>query len=123
MTFTVAGIAVDQASIVVDEAFADESIQLDVGVLRRALPRRLLPGSARDAARRCRRRCRFRAEVEALVPQEPIEFQTLERIEEIVDRAVRPQVVALTVFGLLTAAAGVLLLAQALTRQLSVDAR
>jgi len=121
MTFVVAGVGVDQANIVVDEAFADEAIVLTTAFYDAhaadayflAVLVTLRAGAADLPA--------FRTSVEALAPGEPIEFQTLDRITDTVDRAVRPQVVALTLFGLVVGITGALVLAQALTRQLAVD--
>ena len=121
LTFTVAGVGVQQQNIVVDEAFANEVLLLtpafyasraeDASFIAVQVS---LGDGADDLAS-------FRAGVEALAPGEAIEFQTLARIGATVDRAVRPQVVALMLFGLAAAAAGLLVLAQALARQLAFD--
>ena len=120
-TFLVAGVGVEQQNIVVDEAFANEVLLLTpafydayaedayfVGVLV------TLRGGANDLAA-------FRAGVEALAPGEAIEFQTLVRIRAAVERSVRPPVVALNIFGLTTAFAGLLVLTQAVARQLAIE--
>ena len=117
-TFLVAGVGVQQQNIVVDEAFANEVILLTPAFYAThaedayfLVVQASLHEGPRDLAS-------FRAGVEALVPEEAIEFQTLPRITATVERAIRPQVAALTLFGVTTAAAGLLVIAQALARQL-----
>lgn len=121
MTFVVTGIGLDQSNIVVDEAFADDAIVLTSAFYEQHANDAYfisLHATLRDGASGVPS---FRAGVEALAPAEPIEFQTLTRISATVDRAVRPQVVALVLFGLVAAVAGLLVLVQSLSRHLAVD--
>jgi hypothetical protein len=64
----------------------------------------------------------FRKAVEAMVPDETIEFESTARIGETVDRAVRPYVVALDLFAVAIALTGLLVIGQALARQRFLDA-
>jgi hypothetical protein len=61
----------------------------------------------------------FRRAVDALVPDETVEYQTTSATTQLMARAVRPQVWALGVFALLAALAGLLVVAQALHRSLA----
>ena len=63
----------------------------------------------------------LRAEIEALVPDEPIEFQRHATIADSVERAVRPQVIAIAAFALCVALAGLLLVGQAISRLLRAE--
>lgn len=121
-TATVTGIGVTPEQIVVDEGFALPRLLLSAA-FREAHPEasvafwgalvRLRHGSADLPA--------FRRSVEALVPEEPIAFQSLERTLEKADRAVRPSVGALTIFAAVVALTGLLVVGQALARQTALD--
>ena len=63
----------------------------------------------------------LRADIEGLVPDEPIEFQSHATITNSVERAVRPQVIAVAAFALLVAVTGLLLIGQAVGRLLRAD--
>ena len=64
----------------------------------------------------------FRAAVEATVPEETIAFQTRRSIEAQAERAIRPQVAALQVFTLVAGLIGLVIVAQAISRRLQLDA-
>ncbi|HEY5697309.1 MAG TPA: FtsX-like permease family protein [Acidimicrobiales bacterium] len=64
----------------------------------------------------------FRAAVEATVPGETIAFQTLPSIEAQAERAIRPQVAALRVFTLVAGLIGLVIVGQAVSRRLQLDA-
>jgi hypothetical protein len=64
----------------------------------------------------------FRRGVQALVPDEPIAFQSQARVATKVERAVRPAVGALGTFALVVAVTGVLVVGQAIARQTVLDA-
>ena len=65
---------------------------------------------------------RFREQVEALVPDETVATQTALEVEDQVDRAVRPEVSALLVFSLVAMAVALVVVGQALSRRLQLDA-
>ncbi len=65
---------------------------------------------------------RFRNAVEALVPEEPIAFQSRTVVQEQFDRAVRPQVAALVIFSVVAAGVGLVVVGQAISRRLQQDA-
>ncbi len=65
----------------------------------------------------------FQAAAEALVPQEPLAFQTRGSVEDQADRAVRPYVEALTLFALLAGVVVLVVVSQAISRRLQADAR
>ena len=73
---------------------------------------RLAPGATEDD---------LRADIEGLAPDEPIEFQSHATITNSVERAVRPQVIAVAAFALLVAVTGLLLVGQAVGRLLRAD--
>ena len=64
----------------------------------------------------------FRAAVEATVPGETIAFQTRRSIEAQAERAIRPQVAALRVFTLVAGLIGLVIVGQAISRRLQLDA-
>ncbi|MET0665704.1 MAG: FtsX-like permease family protein [Acidimicrobiales bacterium] len=64
----------------------------------------------------------FRAAVEATVPGQTIAFQTRPSIEAQAERAIRPQVAALRVFTLVAGLIGLVIVAQAISRRLQLDA-
>ncbi|HEY8059903.1 MAG TPA: hypothetical protein VID94_14170, partial [Acidimicrobiales bacterium] len=64
----------------------------------------------------------FRAAVEATAPGETIAFQTLPSIEAQAERAIRPQVAALRVFTLVAGLIGLVIVGQAVSRRLQLDA-
>ena len=117
----VVGIGVDQNEIVVDQGFDNPGAFLGPA-FRRTHPDtvvqywgevvRLRPGT--DPAR-------FQHQVEALVPDEAIAFQTIANTRAKVDRAVRPQSGALVAFAIVVGFTGLLVIAQTLARQTSLD--
>ncbi len=117
----VVGIGDPFDEIVVDEGFADGSIMLtpafvetyDPAVLYWGGLVRLRPGADED---------QFRAAVEGLVPDEPIAFQSRRGIEDQADRAVAPQVAALGIFSVIAAVVALVIVGQAISRRLQVDA-
>ena len=64
----------------------------------------------------------FRAGVERLVPDEAIAFQSTAKTATKVERAVRPSVLALSVFAIVIGLTGLLVIGQALARQTFLDA-
>ena len=64
----------------------------------------------------------FRAAVEATVPEETIAFQTRPSIEAQAERAIRPQVAALRVFTVVAGLIGLVIVGQAVSRRLQLDA-
>ena len=64
----------------------------------------------------------FRAGVEQLVPDEAVAFQSTAKTATKVARAVRPSVLALTIFAVVIGLTGLLVIGQALARQTFVDA-
>ena len=122
-TATITGIGVMPDEILVDEGFEVGQMLIgpafsrrhpDVGVAYWAEIVRLRRGAA-DLPE-------FRRAVEALVPDEAIAFQSAAATTTKVERAVRPSVGALTVFAVVIALTGVLVIGQALSRQTFLDA-
>jgi hypothetical protein len=122
LALNVVGIGVNPDNIVVDEGFETPAMTLSPAFAKRypdvAKPYwgeivRLRRGAADIPA--------FRAAIEKMAPGEAIAFQTTTVTEAKVARAVRPQVVALAVFALIVAVAGLLLVGQALARQSFLD--
>ena len=64
----------------------------------------------------------FRTAVDALVPDELVVYQTLEATRPKLERAISPGAVTLLVFGLVAAGLGLLLIGQAISRRLQLDA-
>src|SRR5204862_8094657 len=102
LALKVAGIGVNPDAVVVDEGFETPSMTLSPAFAQRcpqgASPYwaeivRLRRGAADIPA--------FRAAIEKMAPGEAIAFQTTTVTEAKVARAVRPQVVALSVFALI----------------------
>lgn len=119
----VVGIGVQPDQIVVDQGFEYSSVVLtpafqarhrDIGVQFFGVIVRLRGGAASIPA--------FRRAVERLVPNEAIAFQTAPVNAAKFDRAVRPDVGALTIFAVVVALTGLLLAGQAIARQSFVDA-
>lgn len=118
---TVTGIGVPIDELVVDEFFQSGSVILPPGFVAEhgremigffGLQVRLAPGATADE---------LRAAVEGLV-DEPIAFQSSERIEEQVDRAVGPEVRAILIFSLIAALVALVVVGQAVSRRLQLDA-
>lgn len=121
--FTVTGVGITPDALVVDEGFDLPFIVVTPAFYARhpdallgfwAGMARLEGGPADEAA--------LREAVEALVPDETIEFQSASRVGATVDRAVRPYVVALELFALAIAVTGLFVIGQALARQRFLDA-
>ena len=114
----VSGIGVSPDSLVVDEGFEAGHMLMSPAFLREhpdtvvgywAEIVRLRRGASDVPA--------FRRAVAAMVPDEAIAFKTERVTAGKVDRAVQPSVGALTVFALVIALTGLLVIGQALTRQ------
>ena len=118
----VAGIAQTPEEIVLDEGFEQSELIATPAFVRRypqadagffGILTRLRRGAADIPA--------FKRAVQALPHQGAIEFQTTPVTEAKVARAVRPQVGALSIFALVIALTGLLLVGQALARQTFLD--
>jgi hypothetical protein len=127
VTFTVTGIGVGSDEVVVDEGF-DEGNLVFTPAFFREYPespdaREFAFWSGLVVLRPGTDVQQFRADVQALVPADDvIEFKTARTTAAAVQRAVRPQAVALAVFTVIVGIAGVLLGVQAITRRLHLDA-
>ena len=64
----------------------------------------------------------FRTAVDELVPDELVVYQTLEATRPKLERAISPGAVTLLAFGLVAAGLGLLLVGQAISRRLQLDA-
>jgi ABC-type lipoprotein release transport system permease subunit len=120
--FHVAGIVVDPYTVTVDEGFATGYVFLTpafwtqhpetaAGYWGEAV--KLRRGAAGLPA--------FRRDLTRIVPDESIALQTLPVTRDKTQRAIRPHADALTFFALAVAFAGLLLVGQALSRQLFVE--
>ena len=119
----IVGVGIDQSTIVTDQGFENPWVFFSPEFLRRhpdvAVPYwgeivRLRPGT--DPAR-------FQRRVEALVPDdEAIAFQTIANTRAKIERAVRPQSGALVAFAIVVGLTGLLVIAQTLARQTTLDA-
>ncbi len=118
----VVGISVDQNEVVVDQGFDFPGAFLGPAFLR-AHPDALVQywgevvrlRSGTDPAQ-------FQRRVERLVPDEAIAFQTIANTRAKVERAVRPQSGALVAFAIVVGLTGLLVIAQTLARQTTLDA-
>jgi hypothetical protein len=116
----ITGVGVDQASIVLDQGFDNATAILTPAFVRKYRPPlmfwgmfvRLRPGADVGA---------FQRHVEALVPNESVAFQTLANTRAKVQRGVRPQAGALTIFAIVVALTGLLVIGQTLVRQTHLD--
>lgn len=119
---SVAGIGVPIDELVVDESFGDGSVVVtpgfwahydepSAGFLGYAV--RLRDGASVDE---------FRRGVEALVPDETVAFQTADAIADQVGRAVDPEASAVRVFTAIAALVALVIVAQAVSRRLQLDA-
>ena len=123
LTLHVVGVGVTPDTIAVDEGFANPQI-LFSPAFATAYPDlpspfwaevvRLRRGAADIAA--------LRRAVARIAPGEAVAFQTTPATAAKVERAVKPQVVALDVFAVVVALAGLLVVGQALARQSFLDA-
>ncbi|MDQ1433067.1 MAG: putative transport system permease protein, partial [Actinomycetota bacterium] len=118
----VAGVGVTPEEIVVDEGFEQSEMLATPAFVRRhpeadagyfGIAVRLEHGSADLPA--------FKRAVQALPHQGAIEFQTAAATDAKVARAVRPQVGALSIFAIVIALSGLLLVGQSLARQTFLD--
>ena len=118
----VAGIGQTPEEIVVDEGFEQSEVMATRAFVRRypeadagffGIAARLRRGAADLPA--------FKRAVQALPHHGAIEFQTSAATQAKVARAVRPQVGALTIFAVVIALTGLLLVGQALARQTFLD--
>jgi hypothetical protein len=117
------GIGVMQDDVVVDPGYVSSSFVFGPG-FRTAHPKldspywgamvKLRPGTSLDA---------FTAKVRALAPGESIAFQRAASVAAEVDDATSPQVMALEAFAALAALLGLVVVAQALSRRMQLDAR
>jgi ABC-type lipoprotein release transport system permease subunit len=119
---TVTGIGRMPDEIVVDEGFENSQLLLTRAFMREN-PEVGIPywGAALRLRNGVAGIPQFRDQVEALVPDEAIAFQTLPKTVTKVDRAVRPSVGALTIFGVVIALTGLLVIGQSLARQTFLD--
>ena len=121
VTLHVAGVGLDATSLVTDQAFDAPQVVLTPAFARRLHPRvvywglvvRLQPGTPMG---------RFEHDVDALVPDESIAYQTLPTTRAKVERAVRPESGALTIFAIVVALIGLFVVGQTLARQTVLDA-
>ena len=123
ITMTVVGIGTALDSLVVDEGFEPQGLFATpafMDVARRPVVApywgafvRLTDPSELDA---------FRTAVDALVPDELVVYQTLEATRPKLERAISPGAVTLLAFGLVAAGLGLLLIGQAISRRLQLDA-
>ena len=118
----IVGIGVDQNEIVVDQGFDNPGAFLGPAFLRTHPDTvvqywgevvRLRPGT--DPAQ-------FQRRVERLVPDEAVAFQTIANTRAKIERAVRPQSGALVAFSIVVGLTGLLVIAQTLARQTTLDA-
>ncbi len=117
----VVGIGQTFDEIVVDEGFGGGSVIVTPAFVQAYEPfspfwgglTQLRPGADLDE---------FQAAVEALVPEEPVAFQSRAAVVEQAERAVRPQVAALAVFAALAAVVALVIVGQAISRRLQADA-
>lgn len=120
---TVTGVAVDGDEIVTDEVYADDGRLVLTPAFYRDHVDSVgfwglyveLAGDEADLAS-------FRAGVERLAGDEAIEFKTSASTTATVQRAIRPQAVALVLFAAVAGLAGLLVSSQTLARQLGADA-
>jgi hypothetical protein len=122
LTLHVVGVGVFPDEIVVDQSFDTPSIFLTPAFRRVhasvkpgyfGVVARLHGGAATVPA--------FRRAVEALAPNEALAFQTSTNTQAKVDRAVQPQVGALSVFAIVMGLTGLLVVGQAVARETFVD--
>jgi ABC-type lipoprotein release transport system permease subunit len=121
--FTITGVLASPDNLVVDEGFESPYTYFTAALLDEH-PGALagFHGAQATLERGARDETAFRRAVEALVPDETVEFQSRARIDETVERAVRPYTVALWAFAIAVAATAVLVLGQAVARQRFLDA-
>jgi ABC-type lipoprotein release transport system permease subunit len=119
---TVTGIGIFPDEIVVDEGFENGQMMV-APAFRRRHPEIGVPywGEIARLRRGARDLPAFRVGVQALVPDEAIAFQSTAKTTTKVERAVRPSVGALTIFAVVIALTGVLVIGQALARQTFLD--
>ncbi|MDQ3354264.1 MAG: hypothetical protein M3507_07280 [Actinomycetota bacterium] len=117
------GVAVGGDEIVADEAYADDGrLVLTPAFYRDHADSVFYWGLYVDLAGDEADLASFRAGVERLAGEEAIEFQTSALTTATVQRAIRPQAVALALFAVVVGLAGLLVAGQALARQLGADA-
>jgi hypothetical protein len=118
----VVGIGVPLDELVVDEDFLSGAIFLPPGVWERydeptggyfGLPVRLAPGTSVDELREA---------VEGLVPRETIAMQSADSIAGQVERAVTPDADAVRLFTVIAGLVAVVIVGQAISRRLQLDA-
>jgi hypothetical protein len=122
LTLHVVGVGVSPDMIAVDEGFANPQIIFSPSFAT-AYPDLASPywGEVVRLRRGAADIPALRRAVARLAPGEAVAFQTLPATAAKVDRAVKPQVVALEVFALVVALAGLLVVGQALARQSFLD--
>ncbi len=122
-TVRIDGIGVTSDGVVVDPGYTPASFLLtpafgaahpDLQVPYWGAMVKLKPGTNVDA---------FTAQVRALVPEESIAFQRASAVTEEVVDATEPEVIALEAFAALAALVGVVVVSQAISRRLQIDAR
>jgi FtsX-like permease family len=122
ITMTVVGIGTALDSLVVDEGFEPQGLHATPAFMDVAPDPlapywgalvRLTDPSELEA---------FRSAVDALVPDELVVYQTFEATRPKLERAISPGAVTLLAFGLVAAGLGLLLVGQAISRRLQLDA-
>ena len=122
-TLRIDGIGVMSDGVVVDPGYTSASFVLtpafaaahpDLQVPYWGAMVKLKPGTNVDA---------FTAQVRALVPQESIAFQRASAVTAEVVDATEPEVIALEAFAALAALLGLVVVSQAISRRLQIDAR
>jgi len=115
---TVAGVVLPHDSVVEDEAFAYGQVYLTPAFARAHELEPFFFGLAVDLARGTDVAA-FRQAVQALAPDEVIEFKTGAAVRDTVARGTMPHTTALLLFAVVVGAAGVVVAGQATTRQLA----
>jgi hypothetical protein len=117
----VVGIGVPPDELVVDDAFSEGTIVVTPGFWERydqpsagyfGLMVELAPGATAD---------QLRSSVEG-VAEDSVAFQTMDAVEGQVDRAVNPEVGAVRVFTVIAALVALVIVGQAISRRLQLDA-
>ncbi len=118
----IVGVGIIQSSILTDQGFENPWALFSPEFLRRH-PTVVVPYWAELVRFRPGANVgRFQRRVEALVPGEAVAFQTIANTRAKVERAVRPQSGALGAFAIVVGLTGLLVIAQTLVRQTTLDA-
>ena len=122
ITMTVVGIGTTVESVVVDEGFEPQSLYATPAFMAAASDPVAPYWGAVVRLTDERELEAFRTAVDALVPDELVVYQTLKATRPKVERAISPSAVTLLTFGLVAAGLGLLLVGQAISRRLQLDA-